>query len=651
MREEFIIHQWPQVPGFAKRVIWPSRNVTADRILNQPVWLQSIWFRDWKLACERYESTPAGRGKKGIIASNFNLRVRHALDKQEADEKEIREALCQLPPKLAAILHEHWDNALTEEDWRQVGERIKNTRRLTAPLQQYYLSLSADYTEIHHAATLLMAQAYSAICQDLSGKPDGTYAPAPEQLETIVDCKPEDRPKWEEFCRTHGFRPDSLPHLRRACDEKYWARRIRRLVRESVERAWVEADPCQLSKGCSNDASERATLDEDRQERWAKKQDLTADDGTVISGEEVLTRTQRDRKRHAELMARVGGLSRLADMSARRNPYLITISLPPHFHPTTTWDSRARRKGERHRNQNFSGPTPREAHEWAQTRWQRCRRAFRDQDLMPFWIRAAQPHEDGTPHYHVVTWLRDEHEAAAVEAILRSRYDGDHLRAIDVERLQGDAAAASRYAARTISYIGRAVAEEKTGDADEAMRYSEWARIWGIRRYTTSHSHATVWRLMRRKDLKVPRHLRQVKRAACRANFQRFLRSVETTGVRPAYDETTNGYGEPSKRLIGVRDKPVHKRTEQVYRLGCKWKLVLKDIFQSSERTVMPIYQGGGDTAAGKLGETELTRPNHRSHGRSTSSSLDPPASSGDKPPGTANDLHESGPPRYPLTA
>jgi len=203
--------------------------------------------------------------------------------------------------------------------------------------------------------------------------------------------------------------------------------------------------------------------------------------------------------------------------------------------------------------------------------------------IMPYWICAAQPHEDGTPHWHIVAWLRDTDEAAAVEAILRQKFEGEALHAIDVKRLSGGARAAAKYAIRAMSYGARHVAPK--GEENTAAREAEWARIVGRRRYRTSHSRATLWRLLRRPDLRLSGPGEAVQAGVDDDNFAAFNTAADETGIRIAYAPTVTRYGEDAKRVIGVQiGEVIHVPTRE-------WQMRRKPT-HTAVRTVMPIDQG-----------------------------------------------------------
>ncbi len=403
---------------------------------------------------------------------------------------------------------------------------------------------------------------------------------------SLVRGDPE---RWADFARSGGLNPDYLPDKLRATDPLYWQRKLKKAGRRQIEEMWIIAGATEI-KWCSPDAAARAVTEQKESDKWAAKTEFVSDDGVVVDGEELLTSTRRDKRRRAELLARAAGLQRLASDSEREVPYLITITLPSQFHPTTSAG------GPRRENPHYDEKnTPDVAHKWAQNKWAKVRAELGRKDLMPYWVMAAQPHKDGCPHYHTVTWLSGAAEAVEVETILRDHFCGESEHAVDVRALQGGADGGAKYVARTLSYIGRSTAPDPEGQ-DEAANVTEWSKIWGIRRYRTSSSKASIWRLLRREDLNVGGPVRAAQAAARAGDFATFLQASASAGLRPAYLPALNRYGEKTQKLIGV--KAGGAGVDEVIWVPLRTWQMQRKTPKSPERTVMHIYQDGDSIGA-----------------------------------------------------
>lgn len=551
------------VPLWAREVPWPRAPLVVGRIDQLPNHLRPHVYKRWEDAC-------------------------HALFEEKAEVVRERSELGR-----AEVDHWGWPRGLhldTLTPVRDFHHHLEKIEQAAEALARYGIGVTADYDE-----RMAAARALARAASNLLG------LPAP-------------RNEWKSWARLYGKReldPDNQADQLRAIDPRFWAKRMKNDGARSIEAMWLYAAPTHI-KYCSEDAAVRAAQDEEDQAEWAASTEIyCAPLNKVIQGKDLLDRTSRDKKRRAELLARNRGLCKLARRSGRRKAYLITLTAPRWMHSTTTWDSARRAQGDRRPNPKWDGSTPREVCDWMQDRWTKARSAFKNttkgkekekseqEKLMPYWILGAQPHKDGTPHWHIVAWLRDAHEARQVEAILRAKFDGAHHVAVDIRELKGGATAGVRYAARAVRYLSRSTSPG--GDETRALQESEWARIVGKRRYRTSHSSATLWRLLRGEDIEIKApvvppgddDLRGQAQAAAalaqaaarRGDFSTFIIQVQRAGLRIEYLPTTNRYGEAAQKVVGVvlgvGDAEVG------YIKNLEWVIRRKD----GARTVMHNYQ------------------------------------------------------------
>ncbi|MDR3429704.1 replication endonuclease [Silvimonas sp.] len=67
----------------------------------------------------------------------------------------------------------------------------------------------------------------------------------------------------------------------------------------------------------------------------------------------------------------------------------ITISPPCRFHAVSPW---------------FDGSTPQQAHAFLRAFWQKASRTVSAARIQWTGMKLAEPHRDGTPHWHVIVW-------------------------------------------------------------------------------------------------------------------------------------------------------------------------------------------------------------------------------------------------------
>ena len=301
------------------------------------------------------------------------------------------------------------------------------------------------------------------------------------------------------------------------------------------------------------------------QKEFAQNHTFEDGEGTII---QMPGPEQTMKKQRAALIAAAVGfetLARQAGMKAR----LITLTLDSPWHPTTTIG------GTRRRNPKYNGATPADGHAELTRRWAAMRKDLSRAKIKNFWIVGAQPHEDQTPHWHVTLWAAPDKWDDITKLFIKHFRDGDNQHQVDIRSITSDAMGAASYAIRQIAYITRQT--DLTGgneeDQSEALAASAWAAAWGIRRFRTSVRHATTWKLLRSTEIAEQAHefsdlAGDAADAAQQGNFADFYRAVKNERIKPLYRPTTNRYREPSRKVVGLRQKPVgEKKLEAIFAL------------------------------------------------------------------------------------
>lgn len=369
---------------------------------------------------------------------------------------------------------------------------------------------------------------------------------------------------WRDWCDRHGLDPKRPSSYEKMVDPQWWRRRLRKTHVRTAENAFIKAlafDPegHTRSPWVSDEALYRGRAQDAVMKVVGARTMGESSDGITVTCAQLYDREERNKRQYAELMARCSGLKALAEERGDTYPILVTITAPSRFHPTTTWHPHSGR-GLRRRNPAWDGSTPRDTHAWMQDNWEEFCDLKRYGDVAPYWVMGVQPQIDETPHYHVVMYVRDEEEAGWVERSLRTCFEAENAHSIDVQAIAGGTDGAVRYSARTIAYISREVAEKHPGSddpdhaGDEAERASEWARVWGIRRFRTSHSRSTLWKLLRRSDISVdPNGQAHTAQQSARAgDFASFLHA--SANLKLSYEHTITRYGDKTRKVIGFCD-------------------------------------------------------------------------------------------------
>ena len=209
--------------------------------------------------------------------------------------------------------------------------------------------------------------------------------------------------------------------------------------------------------------------------------------------------------RRAELMTRCRGFEEMAEFNGHAGLFL-TLTTPSRFH-RINWAGIA--------NKKWKGDTPRDGQDYLCAVWARTRAAWAKVGITPYGFRVAEPHHDGTPHWHILLFV-PAHQVEQLISIARAQAlkdspteSGAQKRRFTVQHIDPSKGSATGYIAKYISknIDGMTEAGEGMGrdfDAGQdasntAPRVKDWAATWGIRQFQqVGGPSVTVYRELRR---------------------------------------------------------------------------------------------------------------------------------------------------------
>jgi hypothetical protein len=226
-----------------------------------------------------------------------------------------------------------------------------------------------------------------------------------------------------------------------------------------------------------------------------------SEDGEILTVAELAEHSlSNPALRRGEMMVRTKGLedvSRECDHVA----IFVTLTCPSRMH--------ARHSGSGAPNENYDGTTPKRAQDYLCRVWSDIRSNLKNRYIDIYGLRIAEPHHDGTPHWHMLLFVPPLH-LASVKNIIR-RYaladspdePGAQQYRVKFENIDPNKGSAVGYIAK---YIGKNV--DGTGiDLDEngipaaesIGRVTAWAHLHGIRQFQfIGGAPAGLWRELRK---------------------------------------------------------------------------------------------------------------------------------------------------------
>ncbi|MBK4284475.1 replication endonuclease [Enterobacter hormaechei] len=406
-------------------------------------------------------------------------------------------------------------------------------------------------------------------------------------------------PHWERVTKKYVGQDEIAPAVMRMFNEVWWRGRLRRIAASWREHLQIAAGNVSkkkhayASKNCVTDWREQKR----RTREFLKGLDLEDEDGNRISLIEKYDGSVANPAiRRCELMTRIRGFENICNELGYVGEFY-TLTAPSKYHATT-------KAG--YRNSKWNGASPSDTQSYLTGLWARIRAKLHREEIRIFGIRVAEPHHDGTPHWHMLmfmlpedvervrliirdyAWEEDHHELRSDKA-KKARF---HAEAIDPEK-----GSATGYVAKYISknIDGYALDGETDDESGELLKetapaVSAWAARWHIRQFQfIGGAPVTVYRELRRLADTETAHGLSVEFAAVHdaADAGDWAGYVNAQGgpfvrrddlqVRTLYEPRAefNQYGEETVCIRGVYDSAIGAGTPILTRLT-QWKIVPK---------------------------------------------------------------------------
>ncbi len=350
--------------------------------------------------------------------------------------------------------------------------------------------------------------------------------------------------------------------------------------------------------------------------------------------------------RRNEMMVRARGFSDYAEEQGHVGVFF-TWTAPSRFHAWKTG-----RNGKTVENEKYEGATPRETCAYLAKLWSLARAALKRGDAPVYGFRVCEAHHDGTPHWHLLLFMRPADKWRVISTLQRYALSHDRAELIrdpkglpshtdftprfdwkEIDPTKGDAAGyIAKYIAKNIDGAYLDDDEEADAPANEAAMHAvAWASWWGIRTFQQiGGAPVGVWRELRRISnakkhgdlvgppkpvLQDPR-FEAARYAADNGIFRCYLHAMggalATRAEHPIklahlIEEQANCYGEDIKRLMGLHTA----------RLGIKtrlqgWEVVPAGTHEATKAAVASGWGVGvqsGDSPAPWSSDNNCTRP------------------------------------------
>ncbi|MES9818268.1 MAG: replication endonuclease [Candidatus Thiodiazotropha sp.] len=474
-------------------------------------------------------------------------------------DKRFRESiLTNYPNELADILAKQY-----QDKWIKQGRKVANLWLLekaeTLPSQAKLIS--ASYQEIKDKA-----KGFAEKCNNIRVR--------------SLDLE-QAHHRISEFVLTQKYMPaELLPNrsllgvVRRMCDEKWWQKQIEKAITRQYEALAIEVGlvHSHASRYISDETRRRSSQKRHLCRETIKTLSAISQDGEVVKLQDLIDGSPSNPKiLRAELMVRCRGFEEYAKKH-KFIPLFFTITTPSRFHAALN------RSGQS--NPKYNGSTPRDTQDYLRGIWGRTRAKLHRKGIQAFGFRVAEPHHDGTPHWHLLLFVDPAHKDALIDICkdYAMRDCSDEKGAAEyrfkVEEIDPNKGSATGYIAKYISknIDGHGLDEQTFGENPEstALDAKSWASTWGIRQFQQIGGPSVeVWRQLRkiRTPIEGSDLLEACRQAADEANWALFCgllggasasRHNHAVKLFKAWSDRPGIYGEVVGEItIGITDGKV----------------------------------------------------------------------------------------------
>lgn len=405
-------------------------------------------------------------------------------------------------------------------------------------------------------------------------------------------------PGWKQYCDEVLTAEDALRVIARLQKEKWWLGKLRKIHDRWREHLMIATS--YVSKVASPYCSEPCLREWVAQKKanfeYLQAMELEDQDTGERTSllDKVMGSVSNPKIARHELMVRMRGFEDMANEMGLVGMFY-TLTAPSRYHATHVHSGK--------RNDKYCNASPRKTQKYLCNVWSRVRAKWGREGIRTFGFRVAEPHHDGTPHWHLLLFLRPEEVELATDIFheYALQEDGNERGAAEyrftAKLIDEEFGSATGYIAKYISknidgYGMDGEFDHESGKPvkEMAKRVRAWASRWSIRQFQQiGGAPVSTWRELRRlgsRELVLHPELEAARAAADAPDWPGYINAQggpfvtrDCLRVRLHYEYTENGndYGDTVAKITGVycpftiSEAVIYTRTND-YKIGPKRK-------------------------------------------------------------------------------
>ncbi|HIC0736184.1 TPA: replication endonuclease [Klebsiella oxytoca] len=380
-------------------------------------------------------------------------------------------------------------------------------------------------------------------------------------------------PGWGQYCDEALSADDALRFFARLQKDKWWLGKLRKIHDRWREHLMIATTYVSKvsSPYCSEPCLREWTAQKKANFEYLQAMELEDQDTGERTSllDKVMGSVSNPKIARNELMVRMRGFEDMANEMGLAGMFY-TLTAPSRYHATHVHSGK--------RNDKYCNASPRKTQKYLCNVWSRVRAKWRRKGVRTFGFRVAEPHHDGTPHWHLLLFLRPEEVELATDIFheYALQEDGSEPGAAEyrftAKPIDEEFGSATGYIAKYISknidgYGMDGEFDHESGKPvkEMAMRVRAWASRWSIRQFQQiGGAPVSTWRELRRlgsRELVLHPELEAARAAADAPDWPGYVNAQggpfvtrDCLRVRLNYEYTENGndYGDTVAKITGV---------------------------------------------------------------------------------------------------